>query len=174
MSLSRMASRERLRAYKNMGMVLVLWSVFACHALVLQGRVVKVADGDTITLLDKGLTQHKIRLEGIDAPEKNQAFGWRSKHTLGLLVFGKEVSVKVRKKDRYGRSLGKVMLAGQDINLAQLEAGWAWHYKAYEKEQSKTDRQLYAAAQRRAQSRRIGLWQDPKPVAPWDFRRNKR
>jgi endonuclease YncB( thermonuclease family) len=147
--------------------------VLASHAAVLQGRVVKVVDGDTITVLDESHVQHKIRLSGIDAPEKKQAFGWRSKHTLGLLVFGRQVLVQTTKKDKYGRWVGKVLLDNSDVNLAQLEAGMAWHYKKYENEQSGADRLDYAAAQIMAQVQRRGLWQDPKPLAPWDFRQKR-
>ena len=152
---------------------ILLWSVLVSHATVLRGRVVKVTDGDTVTVLDENRVQHKIRLSGIDAPEKNQAFGWRSKHTLGLLVFGRQVQVQTVKKDKYGRWVGKVLLDGADINLTQVEAGWAWHYKEYENEQSAADRHEYAAAQTTAQVQRRGLWQDPRPVAPWDFRRKR-
>ncbi len=147
---------------------------FACQALILQGRVVKVADGDTITILDVDMVQHKIRLSGIDAPEKNQAFGWRSKHQLGLMVFGQWVSVETQKKDKYGRQVGKVLVQGVDANLAQIKNGLAWHYTAYAKEQSTQDRAEYSDAQTHARALQLGLWQDPQPVPPWDYRRSKK
>ena len=141
----------------------------------LQGRVVGVTDGDTITLLDASNTQYKIRLSGIDAPEKKQPFGQRSKEALSAMAYGKEIYVEWFKKDRYGRTIGKLMTKqGQDINLEQINLGMAWHYKKYEKEQSREDRLLYADAEVRAERTRVGLWSDPNPVPPWDYRKTKR
>lgn len=153
--------------------VSLVW-VFSCQAIILEGRVVKVADGDTITILDQDRVQHKIRLEGIDAPEKKQAFGWRSKHQLSLLVFGRWVTVETYKKDKYGRQVGKVLVQGVDANLAQIKNGLAWHYTAYANEQSMQDRTEYSDAEDVARAMQIGLWQDPQPVPPWDYRRSKK
>ncbi|WP_153130491.1 thermonuclease family protein [Dechloromonas hortensis] len=136
--------------------------------------VVGVSDGDTITVLDSSNTQHKVRLAGIDAPEKSQAFGQRARDGLSALVFGKPVVVDSNKRDRYGREIGKVIVGGQDANLSQVRMGLAWHYKAYEKEQSTTDRAAYAQAEIAARSRRAGLWQESKPTPPWDFRHGSR
>ena len=110
--------------------------------LTLSGRVVRIADGDTITVLDASNTQHRIRLQGIDAPESKQDFGTQSKKKLSGLIFGKDVEVVYEKTDQYGRLLGKVLLDGKDINLEQVRSGMAWHYKEYEREQSIEDRQL--------------------------------
>ena len=112
----------------------------------LTGRVVRIADGDTITVLDSSDTQHRIRLEGIDAPESHQAFGTQSKKNLSQMVFGKDVTVVYQKTDQYGRLVGKILLVGKDINLEQVKAGMAWHYKEYQREQTPEDRELYAAA----------------------------
>jgi endonuclease YncB( thermonuclease family) len=139
----------------------------------LSGRVVKIADGDTLTVLDKSNRQHKIRLVGIDAPEHAQPFGTVSRQNLAHLVFGKTVAVEWHKQDRYQRVLGKVLLNGQDVNLKQIKAGLAWHYKQYDKDLRRADKQLYAEAQKAASLKGIGLWRDAAPVAPWDFRRNK-
>ncbi len=138
------------------------------------GKVVSVTDGDTITVLDDQRTQHKIRLAGIDAPEKAQAFGQRSKEALSALVFGSRVTVETEKQDRYRRTIGKVVIDGRDANLAMVVAGMAWHYKKYEGEQSLSDRLLYADAEREAREVRRGLWQDAAPTAPWDFRSSQR
>ena len=100
------------------------------HAETLTGKVVRVIDGDTIVVLDADKVQHKIRLQGIDAPERHQAFGMKSKAYLSDLVAGKSVVVDYSKYDRYGRVLGKVIVNGKDVNLEQIEAGMAWHYKA--------------------------------------------
>lgn len=141
----------------------------------LQGRVVGVTDGDTITLLDATKTQHKIRVAGIDAPEKKQPFGQRSKESLSDLAFDKDLTIEWSKKDRYGRIVGKLISKqGRDLNLEQVKLGMAWHYKKYEKEQSPEDRRLYAAAEDVARGKRVGLWSDPNPVPPWDYRKMKR
>ena len=96
------------------------------------GKVIRVADGDTITILDPSNTQLKIRLNKIDAPEKAQAFGQRSKQHLSDIVFGRSVTVTWDEKDRYGRILGTVWLDGRDINLQMVRDGFAWHYKRYD------------------------------------------
>ena len=141
-------------------------------AAELTGLVVGVSDGDTITVLvDK--TPYKIRLAGIDAPESRQAFGQASKQHLSALVYKKPVTVIWDKKDRYGRTLGKVMVDGTDVCLEQIKAGLAWHYKRYASEQPAQDRADYAAAEDRAKGERIGLWSDAQPTAPWDWRREK-
>ena len=141
-------------------------------AAELTGLVVGVSDGDTITVLvDK--TPYKIRLAGIDAPESRQAFGQASKQHLSALVYKKPVTVLWDKKDRYGRTLGKVMVDGTDVCLEQIKAGLAWHYKRYASEQPAQDRADYAAAEDKAKGERIGLWSDAQPTAPWDWRRKK-
>ena len=114
----------------------------ACQADILRGRVVGVADGDTVTVLDAQKVQHKVRLSGIDAPEKSQPFGRRSKEHLSDLVFGQYVEVDFNKTDRYGRLIGKIVVQGRDVNLRQLYAGMAWHYKEYEREQPSVERRL--------------------------------
>ncbi len=92
----------------------------------LTGKVVKVADGDSITVLDSTNTQHRIRLQGIDAPEKGQPYGNASRKHLANLVAGKEVTVKWDKRDRYRRIVGLVLVDGHDMNLAQVKTGMAW------------------------------------------------
>ncbi|MDM7950091.1 thermonuclease family protein [Hydrogenophaga sp.] len=159
---------------KSPTLSLLLCFSFLCHAETISGRVVGVADGDTVTIVDADRVQHKVRLAGIDAPERAQAFGNRSKESLSELVFSKTVTVETDKQDRYGRSVGKVLIDGKDANLVQVERGFAWHYKAYESEQSPSDRMLYDLAEREARTARRGLWRDADPVAPWDFRKAKR
>src|SRR6266576_3568790 len=104
------------------------------------GRVVRIADGDTLTVLDAANLQHRIRLQGIDAPESHQAFGTQSKQNLSAMVFDKEVTAVCDKADQYGREVCKIVLDGRDINLEQVKAGMAWHYKDYQREQSPEDR----------------------------------
>jgi endonuclease YncB( thermonuclease family) len=137
------------------------------------GKVIGVADGDTLTVLDSGLQPRKIRLDGIDAPESRQDYGSRSKQSLADLVFGKTVTVTSSKKDEYGRAVGKVTLDGRDINLEQINRGMAWFYREYAKELNPQDARLYEKAEASAKSAKRGLWADPSPTPPWDFRHNK-
>lgn len=140
----------------------------------LTGRVVGVADGDTITVLDSQNTQYKIRLAGIDAPEKKQEFGQVSKKSLSDLVFGKQVRVDWIKEDRYGRIVGKVILIGRDINLQQIKNGMAWFYRKYQNELSQDDRLDYLHAEEGASSQQLGLWQLTDPMPPWEFRKARK
>lgn len=140
------------------------------HAEVLIGRVVGVTDGDTITVLDSTNTQHKIRLGGIDAPEKKQDFGNVSKKSLSDMVYNKEVEVEWNKEDRYGRKVGKVLISNQDINLEQIKRGMAWFYKKYKGELEQEDRIAYVQAQQEAEANHVGLWIDTSPIPPWEFR----
>jgi len=151
-------------------------SVFcaAAAAHTIEGRVVGVSDGDTVTLLDGLHAQHRIRLAGIDAPEKAQSYGDASKRHLSGMVFGATVTIEYEKHDRYGRIVGKMLKNGQDASLEQLRAGLAWHYKRYEREQSRADRSAYAEVESAAQQAHAGLWQDPAPVAPWTWRMEQR
>src|SRR5256885_3189455 len=143
-------------------------------AETMAGRVVRIADGDTVTVLDAMNTQHRIRLQGIDAPESHQAFGTQSKKNLSDLIFDKEVTVVYDKIDQYGRLVGKILLNGKDVNLEQVKASMAWHYKEYEREQSPEDRELYARTEDEARSARRGLWVDASPIQPGEFRREER
>lgn len=151
----------------------VLWGLVA-HSETIQGRVVAVLDGDTLTVLDSGNHQHHIRLIGIDAPEKSQPFGRRSKESLSSLVAGRDVSVEVTKVERWGRWLGKVLVNGTDVNLEQVRLGMAWHYKAYAREQPLPERSVYADAEVQATQGRVGLWSDSAPTPPWEYRRTTR
>lgn len=137
------------------------------------GSVVKIADGDTITILDSQNVQHRIRLQGIDAPEHRQDFGEVSRQHLASLVFGKYVRIEYEKTDRYGRLVGKVLVEGSDECLEQLKAGLAWHYKEYEKEQSAADRQAYASAEQEARAQKRGLWAGQAPTPPWEYRHHR-
>lgn len=148
---------------------LLLLAGLAC-AETISGKVIGVMDGDTIEVLDATKTPRRIRLEGIDAPEKAQPFGARSKQHLSDQVFGKHVEVLSNKTDKYGRTVGKVMVGGKDANLGQVRSGFAWHYKEYQKEQSASDRVAYANAETSARDMKSGLWNDLKPMPPWEWR----
>jgi endonuclease YncB( thermonuclease family) len=136
-------------------------------------KVVKVTDGDTIHVLDQQRHRYKVRLAAIDAPEKNQAYGHKSTQNLARMIAGQNVKVEYNKRDQYGRIVGKVLKNGQDINLAQVVEGYAWHYKYYQREQSKTDRALYSAAETEARAQHVGLWSMPA-TPPWEFRHTRK
>jgi endonuclease YncB( thermonuclease family) len=143
-------------------------------AETLRGEVIGLSDGDTLTVLDNERHQHRVRLVGIDAPEKRQAFGERSRQHLSALVFRQEVVVDWKKRDRYGRILGLVRVRSVDVGQAQLRAGLAWHYKAYAREQPAAQRSLYSDEEVDARRARRGLWSEAEPTPPWEFRRSKR
>ena len=155
-------------------LVLVLCFTPIANAATLVGQVVGVTDGDTITVLDATKTQYKIRLAGIDAPEKKQAFGNVSKKSLSDMVYGKQVSVDYNKQDHYGRTVGKVIVDGVDANLEQVKRGLAWFYKKYQNEQPLQDRLDYLHAQEAAEQSKVGLWAEPNPTPPWDYRKSKK
>ena len=155
-------------------LVLLVVILPLAQAETLTGRVVRVTDGDTIVVLDSNNAQHKIRLLGIDAPERKQAYGTKSKEHLSDSVAGKFVVVEYEKRDYYKRILGKVLLSNQDINLEQIKAGLAWHYKKYQNEQTPDDRYIYSKTEIEAKEAKRGLWADPNPVPPWEYRKAKR
>jgi endonuclease YncB( thermonuclease family) len=135
--------------------------------VTITGKVVAIADGDTLTVLDDAKVQHKIRLAGIDAPEKKQAFGSRARQSLGDKVFGQVVRVDVTDVDRYRREVGRIFLGDHFINLEMGRDGFAWRNVRYDKAGEFTD------AERGAREKRRGLWADPNPVPPWEYRREK-
>lgn len=151
----------------------------AAQAETITGHVIGVSDGDTITVLDADRQQHKIRLQGIDAPEKKQPFGQRSKENLSRLVFNKEVRVEWEKRDRYKRIVGKVWVQPAscptcpmtlDAGHAQITVGLAWWYRKYATEQSPQDRGAYEFSEQEARAKRVGLWRDDVPMPPWEWR----
>jgi len=142
-----------------------------------RGKVIGVSDGDTVKVLrEEGgqKIQEKIRLLGIDAPEKKQPYGPQSKESLSQKIFGREVEVEWKKKDRYGRTLGKIKLGGKDMNLTQVEEGLAWHYGQYAKEEFPGDADRYEAAEGKAREAKLGLWAASFAKAPWDYRRARK
>jgi len=153
---------------KSAAPLLLLLITATLHADEIRGKVVSIADGDTITVLDAEKVQHKIRLEGIDSPEKGQAFGTKAKEKMSELVGEKEVVVTWKKKDRYGRILGDVHLGDRLINLEMVQEGLAWHYKQYSKSKELAD------AEDEARKAKKGLWGDKSPEPPWEFRKRAR
>jgi endonuclease YncB( thermonuclease family) len=157
---------------KTISIGFLLLCASSVYAAALEGRVVKVADGDTITLLDASRVQHKIRISGIDAPERKQPFGAASKKNMSDLSAGKQAEAICYKRDRYKRLICTVYVNGEDVALAQLDAGLAWWYRKYAKEQPPSLRREYDAAETRAAADRVGLWQDENPMPPWKWRRS--
>jgi micrococcal nuclease len=132
------------------------------------GQVVKIADGDTLTVLDESKTQHKIRLAGIDAPEKGQAFGTKARENLATKVFRQTVRVEVIDVDRYHREVGRIFLSERFINMEMVRDGFAWRYVQYDKPGE------FTAAEGAARERHRGLWADPNPTPPWEWRKATR
>ena len=153
-----------------------LWAIIV--AIVLAGRliasepvewkVVSVHDGDTLTAVDAVNVQHKVRLQGIDAPEVKQAFGTKARDRLAELTLRKVVRVNVHEHDRYGRLLADIEAGGQSVNRRMVADGMAWHYSRYSKDAG------LAAAEREARAARRGLWADKAPVAPWEWRASEK
>ena len=163
--------------------LLLLWQALPATATALEGLVVHVADGDTLTVLDDQHRQHKVRLAGIDAPERGQPFGKLAAAELVSLAKNKRVTVDWTKTDRYRRIVGVVWVAPADctickptldVGLALIGDGLAWHYRAYEREQTREDRQDYRRAESDARARNAGLWTDAEPTPPWNWRRARR
>lgn len=157
-------------------MLAALLLALAVHATAatFAGRVVGVSDGDTVTVLTAQNRQVKVRLSGIDAPEKKQPFGIFSRQTLARQVFGQAVTVQWTKLDRYGRVVGKIEIDGVDANLEQVREGSAWVYTQYLRELPPEDRKRYLEAEHQAQFERRGLWRDSDPEPPWQWRREVR
>lgn len=163
--------------------MLLLWQALPANAATLEGLVVYVTDGDTLTVLDAENRQHKVRLAGIDAPERSQPFGKRATMELASLTKNKRVIVDWTKTDRYRRIIGVVRVAPEDCNickpsvdagLAMIGDGLAWHYRAYQRDQTADDRRDYRRAETGARARHAGLWTDTDPVPPWNWRRARR
>lgn len=163
-----------LSLWRAGSLVLLLVCGVAAQGAELAGRVVAVHDGDTVTVLDAARTQYKIRLAGIDAPELHQAFGRVSQRHLSDAVKGRTVVVEWHKHDKYGRVVGTILLDGHDMNLEQVRAGLAWHYKQYQREQPAADRVAYAHAEIEARAAHLGLWRDPDPLPPWAYRKARK
>jgi len=156
--------RRRCAAWAGVGALAI---AAACGAAPAGDRVVAVHDGDTVTVL-RGREQVRVRLACIDAPEHGQAFGTRARRQLGELIMGRAVALQVIDRDDYGRTVARVLLDGEDVNLAMVRSGLAWHYRHH----CPDDRAL-AEAEAEARDARRGLWADAQPQAPWEWRRHR-
>lgn len=133
-----------------------------------KGKSIKVDDGDTFTFLSSRKSTFRIRLDGIDAPEKGMPYAKKSKEFLAALLLDQVLELQVVSVDRYGRYVCKVFCNGQDVNLLMVQAGYAWHYKQYNREQS------LSRAETKAREQKAGLWQNKNPLAPWTVRAYRR
>lgn len=152
--------------------ILLLLLFFPGLSQAFMGKVVGVADGDTVTVLAEGNQTVKVRLYGIDAPESRQDFGNKAKQTLSSLVFGKVVDVGSMDQDRYGRTVARIFVDGQDVCEALVREGMAWVYRTYCREKPTCDNWL--ALEQEARLAEVGLWAGPSPQAPWEWRRGGR
>lgn len=151
-------------------LLLLLLGCEAAPAQTFRARVVKVADGDSLTVRDAAGRAREVRISGIDAPEGRQAFGREAKTSLVRLLEGNELLVEVEDVDRYGRLVARLTSANRDVGLTQIEAGMAWSYP-WAEGVPKAVKERYRAAERTAKRDRTGLWRDPAPTPPWVFRR---
>lgn len=166
-------SRRRLLSRPAAFALIALLFLPPVHADTLVGKVVRILDGDTVEVLDAQKRTHRVRLSAIDAPELKQPFGAKAKRVLSDLVAGETLTIEWHKRDRYDRLIGKLVLDGVDVNLALVRAGYAHWYRAFAGEQSPHDRRLYEAAETAARSEGAGLWSDPRPTPPWEWRGGK-
>ena len=165
--------------FTNAFVIIFILTIYSVRA-DFTAKVQRVVDGDTVHVVNKAGKKFKVRLTGIDAPEKNQPYGLASTYKLTELLINKWVLLKSKPDngnlysiDRYNRVLAKVILDGRDINLAQVSSGYAWHFKRYQKQQSSSDREAYKDAELNAKKNKLGLWKEKKPIAPWNWRRIK-
>lgn len=170
-------------AARRHALLLAALFVLPPPAAALEGLVIHVADGDTLTVMDDGLQRHRVRIAGIDAPERGQPFGSRAREALSDLTRNRRVAVEGGKTDRYRRRVGMVTVLPQDcrdcapgidVGLAMVNAGLAWHYRAYERGQTGTERSRYRKAEAEARAGGRGLWTENTPVPPWDWRQSRR
>lgn len=151
-----------------MAINILMLTLGVAQAQTLSGKVIKIADGDTLTILEYPHTQYRIRLAQIDAPEKAQDFGQKSKQSLSDMCFGKMASVEVVDTDKYNREVGVVTCSGKEVNYEQVKNGMAWVYDKYANDPK------YFQAQKYARNNLLGLWSISSPTPPWDYRRKKR
>jgi len=133
------------------------------------GKVIGISDGDTFSLLlEKDNFEIRVRLNHIDCPEKKQPYSQKAKKKLSDLIFGKQCKVYYSKKDGYGRVLGTVFINNVNINEEMVKSGFAWHFKKY------SDSKIFSDLEINARKLKLGLWQDPNPISPWEWRNLKK
>jgi endonuclease YncB( thermonuclease family) len=147
---------------------------FGLEHVALHGRITGIVDGDTINVLIQAKQQIRVRIAFIDAPERGQAFGQRAKQAMSELVFGKDVKLRPHTIDRYGRLVARVIVDNQDAGLELLKQGLCWVYERYLPDASPDIRASYQQAQAAARQQKFGLWSDPLPVPPWNWRKSEK
>lgn len=145
--------------------ILIPFIAFADENII---KIISIHDGDTLTVINDNNKEVKIRLFGIDAPETTQKYGQASRDYLRRIVKGKNLSYKIRSQDDYGRVVATLFGNGKDLNYEMIKAGYAWHYKYYNKSKE------YADAEKNARNQKIGLWKGANPQAPWEYRRENK
>ncbi len=156
---------------KHLPYLIIIFFLTCQHAIAQQkifGKVVRISDGDTITILDSLNQQHRVRLHGIDSPEKGQDYYQVAKEYIGQLCFQREVEVSILKYDHYKRAIGKVYIDSTEVNISMLKAGLAWHFLQFDKSEE------YALAEAEARLNKRNLWSLKTAQAPWEFRKIKR
>lgn len=160
-----------MRTKRYSFLVTIVLLCFSCNILAqkFQVKVVKISDGDTFTAINRDNLQLKFRIWGIDAPEKKQAFGAKSKEYLSSLIFDKTITVDVQKQDGWGRYIAYVFTPeNKDVGTEMLKAGMAWQFTEYDQSEK------YRAAESQARKSKKGLWSDSHRIAPWEFRKKKK
>jgi endonuclease YncB( thermonuclease family) len=150
---------------------LLLASTALGQEAIVSARIVGITDSDTVKALVAGNELLRVRLRWIDAPEKSQAFGQRSKQYLSDLVFGREVELHTHGLDRYGRTLAVIFVNGLDANLEHVRSGVAWVYNRYVIQAGADTQASYQRSETEAWKQQRGLWCEPDPIPPWDYRR---
>ncbi len=181
--MSRLVRFHKVGGVEVLAMVAAL-CIASAQAEVIDGRVNKVIDGDTLDVVSMDNKRLRVRLGGIDAPETDQPFGRISGRNLRYLALRRPITVRSYKLDTNGRTVGQAWVAAPaacpdakatcertlDLGAAQLRVGLAWHYKHYESEQNTETRTRYADEEQKARARRVGLWSSRRPVPPWEWR----
>ena len=157
--------------FRSAAMLLASSFFILCPALIypqilFEGAVIRVSDGDTL-IVRAGEVNFRVRLHGIDAPERGQAYGTKARDILAGMVTGAAVTIKVMDVDRYGRLIGMVYAGPLLVNLELLKQGYAWHYTEYD------DTAEFARAEAEARKQKRGLWAEPSPIPPWEWRRRE-
>jgi endonuclease YncB( thermonuclease family) len=162
--MSALFLRARLRIF----LLPLLFFFSSCSESPESARVVRIADGDTITILYADNTQEKIRLYGIDCPERTQPFGRKARQFTSSLVFGKQVTIRSVDRDRYGRNVAWIYIGEINLNAELVRAGYAWHYRKHSNDP------MLQRLENEARKAGRGLWRDSDPVPPWKYRNGKR
>lgn len=159
-----------MRIFTIIALLLIAQAATASAAAPLQGEVVGISDGDTLTLLTSEQRQVKVRLAQLDTPERHQPYGSRAKQALADKVFRRRITVQVEAIDRYGRTVGTVYLDGRDVNAEMVAEGHAWVYRAYSRDPGLLE------LERSARTERRGLWalSEAERTPPWEWRRQRR